>query len=800
MDSSTPVFVAYVLLIIGSLGLWLAWTAMIGSLRGALAAGCRFLWVLPLVLALTPERVSEEMPRTMAARPIHVLLDDSPSMLARGERGSTAPMATGEALIDRLARECVRLGCAPRMTRLSEVADEVGLGFTPLADTLDPWLMKTAGDPWVVISDGGDWRPALPWESRLRGMGRPGSGKTEPRGLIVGFPTSDPGNIWITDVELPPFSFDGKPLAVGATVRRAGKELGGSDDAPELIQVQILSGGKALASANAEFRSGENAARIEIPVPPLARGQHLIEVSAVPTARETMLWDNRATASVEVLPNTIGVLHLLGSPSWDGRFLRRYLKAEPKYDIISFFILRDPWDSQQVSERELSLIPFPVERLFREELPNFRVIVLQNFTLVQFLQPEFQANLVKFVQDGGGLLFIGGPRALRVPDLASSPLREILPFSTNVAESGIQMGFPDEMEGGSPPAPNSPAEGINFDPNLRFNIELARPESHLRALANVYDDWERIGENLTKAQGLKGLHRMDRATFKADGSTPLLTARTADGKSVPLAVASYPGKGRAIWIFTDSLWRLAMTGGERAARQTAHRFMEGAMTWLMRQDLKQPLVASGLTVRPGTTSGSVAWRVELRGPATRYFRPGEDWRVRVCGAVASDTDISIDKGSADEWTLSGTLPMEIRGGDSCAFTVEGSHAAFGSVRASTAAIFPATLTDAEVGRVPQKLESLAALTGARLTLPPENPEDALVAWLDAASGTEGVALPSRFKVTEDHYWVLSRAWFFALLAFLPLEVLVRRWHLLFATSGAKGWRMRLAGRGRPRAS
>ena len=108
------------------------------------------------------------------------------------------------------------------------------------------------------------------------------------------------------------------------------------------------------------------------------------------------------------MSNTIGVLHILGAPTWDGRFLRRYFKSEPKYDMISFFILRDPTDSQFVKERDLSLIPFPVDRLFTEELENFSAVVIQNFTLYQFLQREYQENLVKFVKNGGGLLFMGG--------------------------------------------------------------------------------------------------------------------------------------------------------------------------------------------------------------------------------------------------------------------------------------------------------------------------------------------------------------------------------------------------------
>ena len=63
---------------------------------------------------------------------------------------------------------------------------------------------------------------------------------------------------------------------------------------------------------------------------------------------------------------------------------------------------------------------------------------------------------------------------------------------------------------------------------------------------------------IRKSKNLKGLHHMENVSFKDGEYTPLLNARLRDGTTVPLAVASYPGKGRALWIFSDSLWRLAM--------------------------------------------------------------------------------------------------------------------------------------------------------------------------------------------------------------------------------------------------
>ena len=471
------------------------------------------------------------------------------------------------------------------------------------------------------------------------------------------------------------------------------------------------------------------------------------------------------------MPNTVGILHLLGSPSWDGRFVRRYLKAEPKYDLISFFILRDPWDSQQVNEREMSLIPFPVERLFQEELPNFRVVVIQNFTLFQFLQPEYQANLVKFVKEGGGLLFLGGPRALLNSDLESSPLKEILPFKTEGLalnrSSPLSMMRPG---GNQPPDPNGPA----YDPDTKFKVELANPESHKRSLANVYDDWEKLRTGLESWDNAQGLHHMERVEFKEGITTPLLNARTKDGGTVPLAVASYPGKGRALWLFSDSLWKFAMTAGEEAPRRSYNTFLQAAMTWLMRQNLKKPLIARNLQL-DGEENQPLKWNVTLKGPATKYYRNNSEWVHTVCGQQIRSEDIQVEKSGSDELVLSGRAESRLAGGQKCKFAISGNHPAFGSVKAEVIGIYPRIYSDKEVGRSPLKLQELANLTGAQLTLPPSDPVNSIREWIEGSSENLGVALPSKFKTQRDFYWVLDTQWYWFLLLFIPIEVLIRRW-------------------------
>ena len=90
--------------------------------------------------------------------------------------------------------------------------------------------------------------------------------------------------------------------------------------------------------------------------------------------------ENNSRAFVmRVTRDKIRVLQVAGQPSWDVRALRGFFKSDPNVDLISFFILRTHDDIQPVPTDEMSLIPFPTEELFEQQLRSFDVIILQNF-------------------------------------------------------------------------------------------------------------------------------------------------------------------------------------------------------------------------------------------------------------------------------------------------------------------------------------------------------------------------------------------------------------------------------------
>ncbi|MFW7381690.1 MAG: hypothetical protein ACOH5I_22975 [Oligoflexus sp.] len=739
--------------------LWAAWMILYGFRRGSLAIVLRCMWIAPLVMALFPQIKNVAIPNSVSLKPIHVLLDDSLSM--KDDRRWNDALAK----VELLKQECRRFGCTLKVTELSQLSPLVEQGYTPLAQSFHNWVYGTGGEPWVLISDGGDYRPAQAWNSRLKGIG---TSEGESRGMILAYPDREQQNIWVETNDAVMFSFENKPTMIHAAV---GREL---TDGQLSVQLQVFSGEQHLASNNVLFRDNESRLDIEIPVSSLARGQHLISMKAVPLADEVSIWDNTVHANLEVMPNTIGLLHLLGSPSWDGRFLRRYLKSEPKYDLISFFILRDPVDLQLTNERELSLIPFPVERLFNQELNNFRSVIIQNFALYQFLEPSYQRNLVEFVKNGGGLLFIGGPRALHASDYSESPLSSILPFqpkggSQASSAMDILRRFNTQVD----------ETGPYYEADLSYEVTLAEPTAEQRALANVFDDWRQMAPSLAGQKNLKGLHHMENVEFKDGEYTPLLNAKLANGQEVPLAVASYPGKGRALWIFSDSFWRMALNPNSESSRESYQSFMNSAITWLLRQELRKPLVMRELNLRPA--ANHTLFDVVVSGPAARYLNDGGQWFYEVCGLAIKNDDLIKERQSSDMWLLSGRLETVLPGGRRCPAAIRGDHPAFGSVTASIGAVVPEIFQDENMPGSFLKLTQLSRLSEAELYMADDKQLlTSIQSWLQVTTGRLGLAQQTENRTLRDYYWVLDRWWFWLLVFALPLEVIVRRWPQLTA--------------------
>src|SRR5581483_7580294 len=98
-----------------------------------------------------------------------------------------------------------------------------------------------------------------------------------------------------------------------------------------------------------------------------------------------------------------------------------------------------PTDLELVSSDELSLIPFPTEELFQEQLRSFDLVFLQNFNYGPYGIGAYLAEIKKYVEEGGGLAMLGGDLSFSLGGYAHTPVADVLPVELGEQTSVEQM-------------------------------------------------------------------------------------------------------------------------------------------------------------------------------------------------------------------------------------------------------------------------------------------------------------------------------------------------------------------------
>jgi len=248
-------------------------------------------------------------------------------------------------------------------------------------------------------------------------------------------------------------------------------------------------------------------------------------------------------------------------------------------------------------ERELSLIPFPMEEIFDTKLDTFDVVVFQNFgyTDPQLSIAQYERNLERYVQNGGGFLVIGGDHSFGEGRANFPTLSQALP----VEPAGI------------------PVDAAEFKARLTRD-GMRHPITSL-ATGSLGNEaaWNSLpalaGANMTRAKA---------------GATVLLDHPFANvaGQSAPILALWDYGRGRSMALLADSSWRWAFTSHASGAQSRHYdRFWANALRWLVRDpDLTTLKVsADPPSIEPGQPVGVI---VSARLPD---YQPAADAQVDV---------------------------------------------------------------------------------------------------------------------------------------------------------------------------
>jgi uncharacterized membrane protein len=515
--------------------------------RALLLAALRCATVaLAIVLLVGPRVVRRTL--NPVRRPIVVAVDTSRSMGLRGGLGSSRLDRVRSFLQSAEYRE-VAGGYLPRYFSFSEtlapVAPEV-LGTllpdgtrTDLAGALG--AAGGTGDPAAVVlfTDGG------------HGGGVSTAGLAPPPLVIVGVGAGERTvDAEISHVEPPAIAFAGQALQIRVQVRASG--LAGRS-----VPLLLKRGEQVLVSRTIVLPpDGQDLPAVLEWTPP-APGSHPLAVQLQVQDGEQVADNNRAELPIEAVRDKIRVLLVSGEPSWSYRFLREALTGDPSLEVVSFIILRTAADAVDVPQQDLSLIPFPTQKIFLEELPNFDLLVFDNFSYRPYLPPNYLEKVEEFVRSGGGFWMLGGPLSYLGGGYQQSPIAALLP-----------LVLPDA----------APPGGAFRDQSV---------EPRLTPAGRTHPFFQGLSDRGGEPPPLRGYNV---SGPPKPGAVVLAEALTGGGQTVPLVVLGRHGRGRVVSVLTDSLWDWSFAESGRGRGNRAYlAFVRQAVRWSTGDPQLEPL-------------------------------------------------------------------------------------------------------------------------------------------------------------------------------------------------------------------
>ena len=323
--------------------------------------------------------------------------------------------------------------------------------------------------------------------------------------------------------------------------------------------VQLRRDGEIVSEQRIRLPADGVPREVRFEVAPDRIGQFVYEIAVPEMEGEATSANNHRAFVVKVLRDKVRVLHVAGRPDWDVRALRTLLRRDPNVELLSYYILRGMDDiSREDTTAPLSLIPFPTEELFEEQLGSFDLVVLHNFDAVRHQVGQYVDNMAQYVLEGGALVLIGGDLGLADGGYAAPAMASVLPI--------------DSRE-------RPPMTELRFRPTV---TEAGRRHPITAWLAGT-GSWERLPE-------LSDFNRMRMTSRPATiGASALLVhpdERDGSGTPRPILAVAEPGRGRTMVLSTGSTWRLGFAPDLPlidGARPYDLLWL-GAVRWLLRDD------------------------------------------------------------------------------------------------------------------------------------------------------------------------------------------------------------------------
>ena len=287
--------------------------------------------------------------------------------------------------------------------------------------------------------------------------------------------------------------------------------------------------------------------KVELP----SDGRRLFKFRVAPQEGEVVTQNNTRESIISVGDETERILYFEGEPRWEFKFLNRAVADDKNLLSVSLQRTADNKYMRLRGEADEIVGGFPKTR---EELFKFRGLILGSVEAGLFSGDQLQM-IADFVdRRGGGLLVLGGPRALGEGGYGGTPVADALPLLI------------DPRTRASEPASLA---RLKVSPTRAGQTHAATQLAPTEAAS------------VARWNELPGVTSVNAPLPAKPGATVLLNGTDQSGRS-RIVLASQPyGRGKAIALTVQDTWVWQMDASIPVEDQTHENFWRQMLRWLV---------------------------------------------------------------------------------------------------------------------------------------------------------------------------------------------------------------------------
>jgi uncharacterized membrane protein len=484
---------------------------------------------------------------------VAVVLDDSRSMQIPDQNGKPrAEFLRSQFANDGALMKSLTDRFLVRVFRFSSAAGRLGsvqeMKFDGTQTKLGPALTSAreelAGLPvagLVLVSDGADTTDTSIADALL-GL------KAEKLPVFTVGVGSDklPRDIQIDRVSTPRTVLKNASLLLDVIVRQTGY-------AGKTVTVDVEDEGRIVGSEKVELPADGSPATVRIRAKASEPGPRLFKFKVAPQDGEVVRENNVREAILNVRDETERILYFEGEPRWEFKYLNRAVADDKNLLNVSLQRTADNKYMRLRGEADEIVGGFPKTR---EELFKYRGLIIGSVEAGLFTGDQLQM-IADFVdRRGGGLLVLGGPRALAEGGYGGTPVADALPLVI------------DPRTRASDPAPL-----------VRLKVTPTRAgQTHaVTQLAPTE------AASIARWGQLPLVTSVNAPLDAKPAATVLLNGTDESGRQPPrIVLASQPyGRGKAMVLTVQDTWNWQMDASISVEDQTHENFWRQMLRWLV---------------------------------------------------------------------------------------------------------------------------------------------------------------------------------------------------------------------------